>query len=139
MMYFLFIIGIIICIYGWRLIKNQDRTHKEVFQEMISDQNNNHGEYIKLLSLHAELKNCLELMQQQLNTILEQTSHDALINTQEKEPARTDRKENNFLHYNEAASKIAKMLENNKSIEEIASELNMGKGEVLLLKRLLTK
>lgn len=141
MIYFLFIVGVILCVYGWQSMKkqNQKHLHKESFHQAIVDQEDNHGEYIKLLSLYQELKNSLEDMQAQLNTISEQTSPELLLNILEKDSEEIDKKEGDSLDYAQAADKIEKMSKNNKSIEEMALELNMGKGEVLLLKRLLTK
>lgn len=129
MIYILFIIGVIICIYGWRLIKTEKRVKGETFRDFISEQNNENGEYIKLLSLNIELKNQLNTIEDNLNILLKKT----------KETENLYKEDTSHPNYNEAANKIEKMTKEKKSVEEMASELGMGKGEVLLLKRLLTK
>lgn len=152
MIYILFIIGIIICVYGRRLIKKEIRVHGEAFKEVISEQNKDNGEYIKLLTINTELKNQLDIIENNLNIILKETKGIKQINFNEKVQKRGSaelitkkeseslyKEKSNHPNYNEAANRIEKMAGENKSIEEMATELGMGKGEVLLLKRLLTK
>lgn len=151
MIYILFIIGIIICIYGWKLIVQENKVHGEAFKEVIAEQNKDNIEYIKILTLNNQLKNKIDTMEKKLNTILMELKETKQISVKEKvlnkdaeittknEAENINKDEVNYPNYSEAANKIEQMTEENKSIEEMASVLNMGKGEVLLLKRLLTK
>lgn len=151
MIYILFIIGIIICIYGWRLMKKESKVHEEAFKEVMLEQDKDNGEYIKLLTFNTEIKNKLVILEDKLNIVLKETEDIKQIHIKEEvlendsvlktkmEPEGLFKEDANYPNYNEAAIKIEKMTEENKSIEEMASALSMGKGEVLLLKRLLTK
>jgi hypothetical protein len=148
MIYILFIIGIIICFYGWRLIKEESKIHKDAFKEVISEQNKDNADFIKILTINTELKNQLITLEDKLNILLKDTKEIKHLSVNDKEygkeseltknePESIYKEDDNYPNYNEAANKIKKMTEENKSIEEMASALSIGKGEVLLLKRLL--
>lgn len=133
MIYILLLIGIFLILYGWTRRGVETSKNRDPFKEIIHRQETDKREYIEILSLNHEIKSLLVQMDEKLDRI------QAKIPSEQEEEKELQDPNTEIEDYNRAAGTIKKMLQENKSIDEIAKSLNMAKGEVLLLKRLLNK
>lgn len=142
MIYLLFVIGILCILYGRYLIKKKRELQEETFKEAIVKEEKDNGDYIKLLSTGHELKAQLSIIENKVENVLTQVENlqgNIKGLKEEKENTEYLSQEQTERDYNEIARNIQKMTKQNKSVEEIATTLNMGKGEVLFIRRLLKK
>ena len=121
-------VGILLIVWGGYLVRKEKQGEEtETFQEVLVEQGREKGDFIRLLAANQDLKERLESVENKLDGMavrLEQVRGD--------EP-KTDP------DYGEAAYKIAEMTKKKLSVEEMATSLHMGKGEVLFIQKMLEK
>lgn len=146
MIYLLLVIGILCILYGWQPIKKKRTLQEETFREIIVKEEKGNGDYIKLLSTNHELKAQLSIIEDKIEDVLTQIENlqgtiKGLKEEKENKKENMEQVSQEQLEkdYGEITRNIQEMTKQNKSVEKIATTLNMGKGEVLFIRRLLEK
>lgn len=142
MIYLLLAIGILCILYGWQSIKKKRKLQEETFKKAIIKEERENGDYIKLLSTNHELKAQLSIIEDKVEEVLVQIENlQGVIKGLKEEKENMDKlsQKQPERDYGEIARNIQEMTKQNKSVEEIATTLNMGKGEILFIRRLLEK
>ena len=142
MIYVLLAIGIILIITGIKLKENETKRRGKAFREVMSVQERDKGEYIKLMALNQELLNRVGFIEQRTEEIINNLAliqHSVGNMLSMPDDGSKGREQEEAQDYSDVVSKIDKMMKCNMSVDEIATSLNMGKGEVLLIQRLLQK
>lgn len=146
MIYLLLVIGILCILYGWQPIKKKRTLQEETFREIIVKEEKGNGDYIKLLSTNHELKAQLSIIEDKIEDVLTQIENlqgtiKGLKEEKENKKENMEQVSQEQLEkdYGKIARNIQEMTKQNKSVEKIATTLNMGKGEVLFIRRLLEK
>lgn len=142
MIYVLLAAGIILILTGIKLKDIEKHRRSEAFREVISVQERDNSEYIKLMAINQELLSRVGFIENKTEDIANnlaaiQRSVENILSM----PAGSSngREQGEAQAYSDAVYKIDKMMKSNMSVDEIATSLNMGKGEVLLIQRLLQK
>ncbi|SJZ52457.1 DUF6115 domain-containing protein [Garciella nitratireducens] len=149
MLYFLLFLGILLIFYGKRSIKRKEEVSGEAFQEILLEEQ---GKDRKALLINYELKTQLLTIQDHLEWLISK------IEDLEEEIKEIKQEKRRIMEGNEKTiekvshkksksndeqaqimEKILKLTKEDKSIEEIASILHIGKGEVLFIQNLLKK
>lgn len=122
---------------------NQEKEIKgQAFREVIIEKERDNPEYIQLLTMSHELKIQLSTIENKLEIMFLHMENIEKEKGKEQEPQENIEKisqEKFPPEYREAAKQIEKMTKEEKSIEEIATAVNIGKGEVLFIQKLLEK
>lgn len=139
MLYFLIATGMILIFFGGYLIKKENKEHGEIFQEIMEEQQKDNDGYIKLFALNYEMKDRLLSVEDKLDHILDRMEHVQQSQPNKPEYRATPVRQDSTPDYEAAAIKIREMTDKNMSVEEMAAALNIGKGEVLLIQKLLEK
>lgn len=148
MLYALLIIGIVLIAYGLLLIRDEKQRRGETFKEIIVEKEKDDSQYISLLASNQELTKKVNSIDTRMAEVLtgfvdiqdmlgraDQESHTKV--DQESHTKADDANIN--MEYGQLAQKIKRMLRANMAVDEIATDLNIGKGEVLLIQKLLEK
>lgn len=129
-------------IYGWKSMGKEKEVQGQAFRNVMIEKERDNPEYIQLLTMNHELKTQLSTIENKLETML------LYMENIEKEKEKKQEDQGNIEEifqekfppeYRHRAEQIEKMTKEDKSLEEIAVALNMGKGEVLFIQRLLEK
>ncbi|HZK34592.1 MAG TPA: hypothetical protein VFD33_04710 [Bacillota bacterium] len=149
MLYALIIIGIVLIAYGLLLIRDEKQRRGETFKEIIVEKEKDDSQYISLLVSNQELAKKVNSIDTRMAEVLtgfvdiqdmlgraDQESH---TKVDQESHTKADDDANTNMEYGQLAQKIKRMLRANMDVDEIATDLNIGKGEVLLIQKLLEK
>lgn len=158
--YILLILGIAMTFGGYMIHRRQIQLHKESFQEMVQQEQEENSQHIEYKALYQEIISKLSNLEDKMGQVMDKIEH---MNIQDippiqgpegkkaiEEPEDMGEKEKVNLPqekkfytlpkaYQESIDKIRELKEKDYTIEEIATSLDMGKGEVLFLQNLLKK
>lgn len=140
MIYILLVIGIVIILFGWHLTKKQEIEQQGLFKEVLVQEKDHNQEYIKLQVLLYDLKDQISSIEDKLdkNLMIDKgNTEDEVVDDLKQESIQKENKKDVSSDYNIILDEVKEMIKENKTVEEMAAHLNLGKGEVILLKNLL--
>lgn len=127
----LIVIGIVLIVFNVKAINNQ----KKSFDGILNDKQGNVKDYeIEITKLREEFSNTILELQKEIEQLKAKLkiNDDSTVSSDDSE---NTVKSSNGVKVNE----IKKLLDSGMSIDNICKELDMGKGEVLLVKELYVK
>lgn len=127
----LIVIGIVLIVFNVKAINNQ----KKSFAGILNDKQGNVKDYeIEITKLREEFSNTILELQKEIEQLKAKLkiNDDIMVSSDDSE---NTVKSSNGVKVNE----IKKLLDSGMSIDNICKELDMGKGEVLLVKELYVK
>jgi len=130
---FLIIIGTVLVILNYKAIMKE----KKSFSSSLNQEQSNLKDYdIEIGKLRIDFSEDISQIQREIVELRESIEKSETVEKREI----IEKKEHLELNSNSVRiDEIKKMLEKNTSIDEIAKKLNIGKGEVLLIKELYIK
>ncbi len=131
LLYFLFTVGLVLFLYGLRKSRLEKKTFSVLYDEA------SEKEDIKLVnhSINEEtLKKDIDHLYREIEKIKEDIAKAKIIPEEDNDAAEHDGNEQIIISYKELSERLKNA--DDLSLEKLSREMNIGKGELLLLKNL---
>lgn len=141
MVYILLVIGLSLVFLGLYMIQEEKKTRSRTFKDFVVAEERDNSDYINLLASNQDLIRKVNNLDKRLGQLQEgcEDIREILGLLSEESPTVENGEKETDIVYGDLEKRVEKMLRANMTVDEIATALNIGKGEVLLLKNLLVK